>query len=54
MPNNKKDEVLTAEEAAEYLKMALSTLYRYMRKGKVPCFKVGNQWSSHFSKPLSM
>ena len=39
-----RDEVLTAEEAAEYLRMALSTLYRYMRDGRVPCFKVGSRW----------
>lgn len=44
MQDDEKDRVLTAEEAAEYLRMALSTLYRYMRKGQVPCFKVGNQW----------
>jgi HSP20 family protein len=44
MQDDEKDRILTAEEAAEYLKMALSTLYRYMRTGKVPCFKVGNQW----------
>jgi len=44
MQSDEKDQVLTAEEAAEYLRMALSTLYRYMRKGRVPCFKVGNQW----------
>jgi len=44
MQGGEKDQILTAEEAAEYLRMALSTLYRYMRKGQVPCFKVGNQW----------
>ena len=44
MRNDERDEVLTAEEAAEYLKMALSTLYRFMRSGDVPCFKLGNQW----------
>jgi HSP20 family protein len=44
MQDDEKDQILTAEEAAEYLKMALSTLYRYMRTGQVPCFKVGNQW----------
>ena len=42
--DKKDDQILTAEEAAKYLKMALSTLYRYMRRGQVPCFKVGNQW----------
>jgi len=44
MRDDEKDQILTAEEAADYLKMALSTLYRYMRKGQVPCFKLGNQW----------
>lgn len=44
MEKQEKDEVLTAEEAAEYLRMALSSLYRYMRNGKIPCFKVGNRW----------
>lgn len=44
MQGDEKDQVLTAEEAAEYLKMALSTLYRFMRNGQVPCFKLGNQW----------
>jgi HSP20 family protein len=44
MQDDEKDEVLTAEEAAEYLRMALSTLYRFMRTGQVPCFKLGNQW----------
>ncbi|MDA2926034.1 helix-turn-helix domain-containing protein [Acidobacteria bacterium AH-259-G07] len=39
-----KEEILTAEEAALYLRVALSTLYRYMQEGKIPCFKVGNNW----------
>lgn len=38
------DEVLTAAEAAAYLRMALSTLYRHVRHGKLPCFRVGNRW----------
>ena len=41
---SEEDKVLTAEEAAAYLRMALSTLYRYMRGGKIPCFRVGNRW----------
>lgn len=44
MEKRAREEVLTAEEAAGYLRMALSTLYRYMREGKIPCFKVGNRW----------
>ena len=41
---SEEDKVLTAEEAAAYLRMALSTLYRYMRGGKIPCFRIGNRW----------
>lgn len=36
------EEVLTAQEASDYLKIALSTLYRYAQKGKIPHFKMGN------------
>lgn len=39
-----RDVVLTTEEAAAYLRMSLATLYRHVREGRVPCFKVGNRW----------
>jgi len=42
--NEEKNEVLTALEAAEYLKIGVPTLYRYLRAGKLPCFKIGNRW----------
>ncbi len=38
------DDVMTAKEAAKYLKIALPTLYRYMQRERIPCFKLGNQW----------
>ena len=37
-------DVLTLEEAAKYLKIAKPTLYRLLEDGKIPAFKVGNQW----------
>ena len=37
-------DVLTLEEAAQYLKIAKPTLYRLLEDGKIPAFKVGNQW----------
>jgi len=37
-------QVLTLEEAAEYLKIAKPTLYRLLEDGKIPAFKVGSQW----------
>lgn len=38
------EQVLTLEEAAQYLKVAKPTLYRLLEDGKIPAFKVGNQW----------
>lgn len=35
---------LTLEEAAEYLKMGRSTLYRLAREGQMPAHKRGRVW----------
>lgn len=37
-------EILTAKEASEYLKIALPTLYRYMKTDRIPSFRIGNRW----------
>ena len=37
-------EVMTIEEAAKYLRIPLSSLYRLAQDGKVPCQKVGRHW----------
>jgi excisionase family DNA binding protein len=39
-----KPEVMTIEEAAEYLRLAKDTLYNYASSGFVPAFKLGNRW----------
>ena len=44
------EEIMTLEEVAEYLKIAKPTLYRLLEEGKIPAFKVGNQW--RFTKEL--
>jgi excisionase family DNA binding protein len=46
MADGKKEEkeVLTPKEAANYLRISQSALYRYMRNKQIPCFKVGNRW----------
>lgn len=44
------EELMTLEEAADYLKIAKPTLYRLLEEGKIPAFKVGNQW--RFTKEL--
>ena len=35
---------LTLEEAAEYLKMGRSTLYKMAQAGRAPAHKVGRTW----------
>jgi excisionase family DNA binding protein len=37
-------QVLTFDEAKEYLRTTTSTLYRLVQKGVVPASKVGGQW----------
>ena len=36
--------VLTAREAAKYLRLALPTFYRYMWEGKIPSSKIGGRY----------
>ena len=37
-------EVLDLPGASEYLKLAHSTLYKYLQNGVIPGFKVGRVW----------
>jgi len=43
-------DVLTAREAARYLRLALPTFYRYMWEGKIPSSKIGGRY--RFKKSL--
>ncbi len=36
--------ILTLEEVADYLRVHPSTIYRLVKKGKLPAFKVGSDW----------
>lgn len=40
-------EILSLAEACEFLRIAKPTLYRYVRNGEVPAFKVGKAWRFH-------
>lgn len=40
-------EVLSFEEACQFLKLAKPTLYNYVRRGEVPAFKMGRVWKFH-------
>lgn len=39
--------VLTIEEAAKYLRIPLSSLYKLAQEGNIPCQKVGRHWRFH-------
>jgi len=41
---NQYDKVFTIREASKYFKIPSSTLYRYIKKGKITCSKEGKQW----------
>jgi excisionase family DNA binding protein len=40
-------DVLTIEQAADYLQISQSTLYKEAQKGKIPCKKIGKRWRFH-------
>ncbi len=36
--------VMTVKEVSDYLKVHPSTIYRQLKKGRLPAFKVGSDW----------
>ena len=45
--NTNEAPVLTVDEAAEYLRIPKSSLYKLAQEGKVPSQKVGKHWRFH-------
>lgn len=41
---NTSIKLLTPSEAASILKISQKTLHRMIHKGRIPAFKIGNQW----------
>ncbi len=44
---NDAAQLMTIEEAADYLRFHPSTVYRLARQGAIPAVKVGKQWRIH-------
>ncbi len=44
MSQQSKDELLTVAETCRYLKVTPRTLYRYIKGGDLPAFKLGKEW----------
>lgn len=40
-------EIMTIQEASDFLRIPLSSLYKLAQQGKVPCQKVGRHWRFH-------
>ena len=40
----KKDSFLTAQEAADILKVNIMTIYRYINSKQLPAYKIGKQF----------
>ena len=42
--NVMENKLLTVEDLADYLQLSTKTIYRMLRRGQLPCYRVGNQW----------
>jgi excisionase family DNA binding protein len=45
-PAFSREELLTADEVAEILRLKRATALDYMRRGVIPAFKLGRRWYS--------
>jgi excisionase family DNA binding protein len=45
-----RSQIMTPREAARYLGLHLITIYRLIKKGELPGFRIGGQW--RFKKDL--
>ena len=45
-----REEIMTIEEVAKYLKLKPQTIYTWAQKGKIPAAKIGKEW--RFRKDL--
>ncbi len=41
---NKTKEVLTVKDIAEYMDIHPMTIYKYVKDGRIPAFKIGSSW----------
>jgi len=45
MKSTKDDsQIMTVEEVADFLKLSKITIYKLVKKGQLPGFRVGNSW----------
>ena len=49
---DQKDEILTIDEVAAYLKVGKRTVYRLAASGQIPAFKLGGTWRFRSGEPV--
>jgi excisionase family DNA binding protein len=37
-------QILTTKELADYLKLTVVTIYKYVKAGKIPGYRIGKRW----------
>ncbi len=47
-------EVMTVEDVAKYLKLSKITVYKLLKQGKIPGFKIGSSWRVNKEDLLNM
>jgi len=41
---SKSKQVMTIKDIADYMDMHPMTIYKYVKEGKIPAFKIGSSW----------
>jgi len=44
MISKNESQIMTVEDVAAYLKLSKITIYKLVKKGQLPGFRVGNSW----------
>ena len=44
MNKNPQDTIMTLQEVAQYLRCHPSTIYRALKRGELPGFRIGSDW----------
>ena len=47
-------QIMTVEEVADFLKLSKITIYKLVKKGQLPGFRVGNSWRFRKDKILEI
>jgi excisionase family DNA binding protein len=49
-----EQEVMTVKDVAKYLKLSVITVYKLLKEGKIPGFRIGSSWRVNKQDLLNM